>query len=466
MKKNKKKQSRLLAITFAGAQLAALSAKADDTGTNSPIDIQTLQQQIQTLNQEVQTLERQQNEDENKVTQAVKDSPQLSVGANGVIFTSAHTNFVAGLHAWVQVDSRTFFQNGSTAGIDGFLLRRARIILSGTVYKNFDYFFNTEFAGTAPQILDAYLNYRYSPELQLEFGKFKPPVGLEALQTDIYTFLNERSLATDLVPYRSIGAELHGDIDGGVFSYAAGILNGLPDYTTTTINANFDNDIAFAGRVFTVPFKQTSITPLKGLGVGVSGSYEEDAEATTAGLTPGFTTDGQEKFFTYSGTTVAQGAHWRISPQGDYYWGPLGLMGEYVVSEQRVQSSAAPATEADLANTAWEIQGGWVLTGENDTYSGVTPRHPFSIQDGGWGAWQVVGRYAELDVDSKAFPNFASATGSASKARAWSAGVNWYLNNNVRANLSFSHTQFTGGSTGAVTQKPENVLFTRVQLAF
>jgi phosphate-selective porin OprO/OprP len=85
---------------------------------------------------------------------------------------------------------------------------------------------------------------------------------------------------------------------------------------------------------------------------------------------------------------------------------------------------------------------------------------------GGWGAWQVVGRYEELHVDSKAFPTFASLASSASDAHAWSAGVNWYLNNNLRANVSFSHTVFTGGETGAVTKKDENVLFTRMQLAF
>jgi phosphate-selective porin OprO/OprP len=292
-------------------------------------------------------------------------------------------------------------------------------------------------------------------------------VGLEALQTDIYTFFNERGLATDLVPYRSIGAELHGDIFGGALSYAAGIFNGLPDYTTTTINANYDNDLAFAGRIFAVPFKETSFTPLQGLGFGVSGSYEhDDVNAAVAGLTPGYTADGQEKFFTYASTTAPDGAHWRVSPQGYYYWGPFGLLAEYVVSDQEVEKTTAPVTKADLQNTAWEVSGGWVLTGENDSYNGVTPRHPFSLGDGGWGAWQVVGRYEELNVDDAAFPTYASASTSANRARAWSAGVNWYLNRDLRANVSFSHTQFGDGSTGAVTRRSENVLFTRVQLAF
>jgi phosphate-selective porin OprO/OprP len=452
-------------LSLAIALSASVSFAEDETTTNGD-DIQALKQEIQHLEQKVDKLEHKQEQDHAAVTNATKPTAKLTVGQDGVIFTSANSNFVAGLHAWVQVDSRTFFENHNIGGIDGFLLRRARIILQGTVYQNFDYNFTPEFAGNSPQILDAFLNYHYDPAVQLQAGKFKPPIGLEALEPDIYTFFNERSLATDLVPYRSIGTEFHGDALGGTFSYAAGIFNGLPDYNTSTINTNFDNDMAFAGRVFTLPFKQTSVGPLKGLGFGVSGDYEHD-RGTAAALTPGYTTDGQEKFFTYSAGVVGNGAHWRVSPQGYYYYGPLGFMGEYVVSDQQVTKTTAPTASATIRNTAWEVSAGWVLTGEDDSYNGVTPAHPFSIQDGGWGAWQIVGRFAELDVDSDAFPLFASPTASASGAKAWSAGLNWYLNRNLRANLSFSHTWFAGNAgANPVTSQPENVLFTRMQLAF
>jgi phosphate-selective porin OprO/OprP len=84
----------------------------------------------------------------------------------------------------------------------------------------------------------------------------------------------------------------------------------------------------------------------------------------------------------------------------------------------------------------------------------------------------VVARYAELDIDNAAFSGFANSLVSASAAQAWSAGLNWYLNRNIRINASFSHTAFTGGggagttAPAIVTRQPENVLFTRVQLSF
>ena len=427
----------------------------------------TNQDQIQALDQKVRILERQRELDREDAVATAKAQPRLAVGATGVIFSSADTNFAVGLHGVLQVDSRTFPADGGIKGNDGFILRRARPILSGTVFRNFDFLFVPDFGGGTVQIQDAYMNYRYRPEFQLQAGKFKSPVGLEHLQADVNTSFNERSLATDLVPNRDLGVELHGDLFGGVVSYAAGIFNGAPDYSGTATNADYEDNKAFAGRIFLQPWKASEVTALKGFGFGLGGSYEVDHAATnsSAGLTPGYTTDGQQKFFSYSSGVFANGPHWRLAPQACYFYGPIGLMGEYVISDQRVSSGAG---SADLQNTAWEISGGWVLTGENASYNGVVPERPFDPRIGQWGAWQVVARYASLEVDGKAFPNFASSTSSASSARAWSVGLNWYLNKNFRVNTSYSRTTFSGytGTAPAVPAQPENALFTRLQLAF
>ncbi|HUA65875.1 MAG TPA: porin [Alphaproteobacteria bacterium] len=428
-----------------------------------PAAANTNQSQIQELDQKVRILERQHELDKEDAAAAAKAQPRLKLDASGFTLSSADTNFAISLHGVLQLDNRTFFDDHNIVN-DSFLLRRARPIITGTVFRDFDFNFTPDFGGSTVQIVDAYLNYRYRPEFQLEAGKFKSPVGLEHLVADRDTLFNERSLATDLVPNRDLGVELHGDLLGGAASYAAGIFNGAPDYNGTTVNSDSDNDKAFAGRLFFQPWRTTDVDWLRGLGFGVGGSYESDRNLA-AGLTPGYTTDGQQKFFAYTNGVVANGQHWRVSPQGYYYYGPLGIMGEYVVSDQDVKNGAALA---DLQNTAWEVSASWVLTGEDASYNGVTPRHPFSLHSGGWGAWQVVGRYEELNVDKSAFPTFASSSASASSAHAWSAGLNWYLNRNVRLNASFSHTMFSGytGAVPAVPAQAENVFFTRIQLAF
>lgn len=430
--------------------------------------INTNQEQIQELDQKVRILSRQHELDQEAAEATAKLQPHFKMDSSGFTFTSADTNFAIGLHGLVQLDSRTYLGNNTVAN-SGFLLRRARPIIVGTVFRDFDFNLTPDFGGSTVQILDAYVNYRYQPELQLLAGKYKPPIGLEELQSDAYTFFNERSLVTDLVPNRDLGVELHGDLFGGAVSYAVAVLDGAPDYNSSTVNTNLDGDLSYDGRIFLQPWKNSGINALQGLGFGVGGSYEDDRDGVN-GLTSGYTTDGQEKFFTYNAGVVANGQHWRVSPQAYYYWGPLGLMGEYAISDQNVRATGAPApgSTADLRNTAWEVSGGWVLTGEDASYTGVTPRHPFNPRAGGWGAWQVVGRYEQLNVDDSAFPNFASSTASAQAAHAWAAGINWYLNRNVRFNASYSQTMFSGftGSPPAVAAQDEKVFFTRIQLAF
>jgi phosphate-selective porin OprO/OprP len=499
-----------LSLGLLSLQVFAPAARADDTTTVEIIKqlqkrIEELEQKVKTietgkssdatqdsqskqriadLDQKVKIIERNRELDAEAAAAKAKEAPQVKLGPEGFSLASADKNFAIQLKGVLQVDSRTFFNDSGIAGNDSFLLRRARPILQGTVYRDFDFLFVPDFAGSTPQIFDAYVNYKYNPALQLRAGKFKSPIGLEQLIADRDLLFNERSLVTTLVPNRDIGVDLHGDVFGDTLSYDAAIFNGVGDGRNSS-NFDVDDNKAFEGRIFLRPFKTTSISPLQGLGFGVSGSYESMQAANTTGLPGttggtlgGFTTDGQQQFFAYNpasnAVVVARGEHWRISPQASYYYGPFGLIAEYIISNQEVNRTVtAPLASARLGNRAWEVTGSWVLTGEDaDTKGSVIPLHPFNPRQGDWGALQLAGRYSQLEVDNEAFPLFSNPNTSARSARSFSVGLNWYLNQNVSVKASFSHTDFTGGggagssAPAAVTRKDENVLFTRIQLAF
>src|ERR1035437_8188832 len=146
--------------------------------------------------------------------------------------------------------------------------------------------------------------------------------------------------------------------------------------------------------------------------------------STTGGSLPGYFTAGQQQIFAYSpadkAVVVADQDHWRLSPQAYDYYGPFGLLGVYVISDQKVRRmGVAPFRSARLENTAWEVSASWVLTGEDAAYAGgVVPRRPFNPAEGSWGALQLVGRYAQLDIDQAAFPLFADPASSARSAAA------------------------------------------------
>jgi phosphate-selective porin OprO/OprP len=302
------------------------------------------------------------------------------------------------------------------------------------------------------------------------------------LQADPDTWFNERAMASDLVPNRDVGAQFHGEFFGGAIAWAAGIFNGVGDSRISS-NVDFEDNKAFAGRLFFRPFNNVAESPLQGFGFGLGGSYEAmqgtnlaGLPSTTGGILAGYTTDGLQQFFAYNPASnalvVATGEHWRLDPQAYYFVGPFGMMGEYVISDQQVSRiGLTPAATTRLEHTAWQVAGSWVLTGEAATYGHVIPRSPFNLRESGWGAFQIVARYAELHIDEAAFPLFANPSSSAQSAIAWALGLNWYLNRNVLMKLDYSHTTFHGGGTGVippgvVTRTDENVLFTRVQLAF
>jgi phosphate-selective porin OprO and OprP len=454
----------------AGRVLPEIALPAEDGPTQRDLD------------QKIRILERKNELAAEAAEAKAKEAPRLSVGANGFTLSSADTNFVLRLRGELQLDSRTFIDdNPNLQGNDGFLLRRARPILEGTVFRDFDFLFVPDFAGSSVQIFDASMNYRYRPELQLKAGKFKGPVGFEQLQSDTTLPFNERSLVSDFIATRNVGVQLWGDVAKGRLSYAAGVFNESGDGRNPG-SGNLGDGLEVAGKLGLMPFKDTSVTALQGLGIGAGGSYSDISSnaaalpSTTGGTLAGYITTGQQQLFAYNplvGTVVADGPHWRVSPYLTYVHGPFGVLGEYGISHQGVLNTFSHR-RAELNHTAWEVSGQWVLTGEPASFTGINPKRPFDLRNGGWGAWQLVGRFAQLDLDNAAFQGFSNPASSASGATAWSVGVNWWLNKNVRLLTSFSRTTFHGGGLDSisltppatVTFQPENVFFTRLQLAF
>lgn len=432
-------------------------------------DIQALRAQIDQLDQKLRILERKQEIKDEEAAAAAKSAPKIALTDKGFTFASGDNANSVKIRGLVQLDSRFFFNDGGGIANNAFVLRRARLISEGTFAKLYSFQLVTDFAGTGtPSILDANLGISLSPALQLKFGKFKSPVGLEWLQSDSWTFFNERSIATDLVPNRDLGVLASGTVLGGALNYSAGVLNGVPDATTSN-NADFKNDKNVVGRVFAAPFRGSAGSPLQGLSIGVSGDLGR--EKTASGRTAGYKTDGQQTFFSYASAVVADGQSWHVSPQAEYRDGPFGLIGEYVLSTVNVRPSATGA-KAQLQNKAWQLAAGYVLTGEDSSYNGVTPRTNFDPAAGTWGAFEIAARYADLKIDDAAFPLFASAATNADEATSLGLGLNWYLSKVALVKLDYYQTKFgfnraaPAVSATQILRQDEKALITRFQLSF
>ncbi|MBI2516629.1 MAG: porin [Opitutae bacterium] len=430
-------------------------------------DLKLLREQLHALEQKILVLERKQELRDDDSAAAAKAAAKVTVNDKGFTLASADGANSLRLRGLVQLDARTFFNDNGITN-NAFVLRRARLIAEGTFAKNFNFQLVPEFGGSSVSLVDATLGVNVSKELQFKFGRQKSPVGLELLQSDSWTFFNERSLVTNLVPNRDAGVLATGDLLGGRVNYSVGLFGGVADAASTT-NTDFDNEKEAVARVFVSPFKDAAGSPVQGLSFGVAVSTGR--AKTASGRTSGYRTDGQQTFFSYATTTIADGQNWRVAPQFNYRYGSFGALGEYVVSTVNVRPSAT-GPKRELQNKAWQLSAGYVLTGEDSSYNGVVPRSNFDFAAGTWGAVEVAARYANLRIDDGAFPVYASAASNANEATSLGLGLNWYLSKTVRFTFDFYQTQF-GFAPGApavsnapVLRQDERALITRFQVSF
>lgn len=461
--------SRLL---IASAIAAALPAYADDTA-----EIEKLKAQIQELDQRLRILDRKQELVNEDVAAKQKAAPKVTASDKGFGVKSADGQFEYRLRGLVHFDYRSFDGSAPASTIyDGFLARRIRPTFEGTVFGKYGFRFTPEFAesgdGSATsgisqnktRVIDAYLDARFDPAYSFRFGKFKPFVGLERLQSGSDIKFIERSyVSNNILPNRDFGLSLYGEALDKKLNYAVGYFNGVKDGGENFTSQDENNHKDFAARVFSTPFAGTD-SALSGLGLGIAGTWSQDSNSNSLGS---YKTAGQAyNFFAYTGTT-SNGRRERIAPQAYYYNGPLGIIAEYAAVKQDVIKTSNSAT-ASLTNSAWQIATSYLLTGEDASFKGVKPYSPFtSGAEGGWGAFELLARYQENNIDRDAVTFANTTNGYALGAKTWGIGLNWYLNEASRFSFNLERTKFSDVTKGTVLLgNSENFAVARYQLAF
>ncbi|WP_404362413.1 OprO/OprP family phosphate-selective porin [Corallococcus coralloides] len=398
-----------------------------------------------------------------------QEPPSVQLSEEGYVFSTADKAFVLKIRGQLQADGRFYLADSDRTGTNTFLIRRLRPFLDGTLFGFVDFRLMPDFGVNQPLIQDAYIDLRPVEWLKLRAGRFKTPFGLELLQANTDVPFIERSLTFDLVPIRDAGLQLHGDIAGGRLAYAFAVVNGDPD--GASIDVNTDDSFDLVARVFAQPFKGDTGSALEGLGLGVAVSRglqfgTPSATVANTGLVPQRST-GQEIIFSFLNngtagpTVVADGEHVRLSPQGSFYWGPVGLLAEYVLSSQEVRVGDQ---RARLRHHAWQAYASYVLGGDA-SFTGPKPHRPFDPKTGKGGALEISVRYQGLDMDDDAFPVFADPTRSVSQARGFGVATLFALNRRVRVALNYHRTDYVGGALDG-DREAENVVLSRFQVAF
>jgi phosphate-selective porin OprO/OprP len=121
-------------------------------------------------------------------------------------------------------------------------------------------------------------------------------------------------------------------------------------------------------------------------------------------------------------------------------YGPLFFQGEYFwYNVERNAFAPLPS----LKFQGGYAEAAYVLTGEtrpyksaSASYGGIAPANPFSLTGGGWGAWEIAGRFSTIDLNDRLGLVNGVAGG---QQTIYTLALNWYVNGNVRFMFDYLH---------------------------
>ncbi len=458
----------------------------------------------------------------------------------GIEFKSRDGNFKMAINGRMQVDSQMNVNqdlpgsgggaannplgSGYAAGAsgmpatlnDGATLRRARLGVEGTFFKNTDYKFEYDFTRgnglNAGGITDAYVRQNFSKPFSIKFGAFKEPFSMEEATSNRYTTFIERNMMVNtfvdnLNTYKvGVGANYAEERWGvatsfqteGVGGYNAYGNNSLTGSTGSAINANGgvnrnngggDTSWEVNARVMGTPWMESKTKFLhlgtSGSYISVNNNYKADGSYSNGGINfangIGSNVDRSGILGTGNMTcTIARGAvastcaggvtadrqvnHLtRYGAESALVYGPFSAQGEYI------QTDISGAGYHDESLSGYYTYATYFLTGESRAYKSSTgawdrikPTRNFDMK-GGWGAWEVATGYDSINLNDGVIKG-----GRVSTAK---LGVNWYPNPHMRVMANYLHAldiNTVGSAAGAQSQAFNNadldIIETRVQL--
>ncbi len=342
---------------------------------------------------------------------------------------------------------------------DGAHLRRGRLHAAGTLMKDLDFKIEWDWAGGTAGLKDTYLRFKNLPVVgNVTAGHFKEPFSLEELTSSRNTTFMERALPNVFAPGRNAGIMINNHLFDQRMTWAAGIFLPANDFGT----AQEDGEHAFTGRVTGLPWYEDNGRKLLHVGGAYSFRNSENGvryrQRPEAHLSPRFvdTAIGTGALLPGAPATFDVESQNLLGAEAAVVYGPFHAQAEFMADAIDSQVGDDPLYHG------FYISGGYFLTGEHRPYSKssgtfdrVKPLKNYR-QDGGWGAWEVTGRYSYLDLNDGRF--------NGGRLQNVGLGLNWYLNPNVRVMWNYIHSVLD--HPAASDHDDADILLMRLQFDF
>ncbi|MEX1059458.1 MAG: porin [Methyloceanibacter sp.] len=439
-------------------------------------DLKAIQAQIDSMQATIKALEKQ-VQDAKAQASAASAAAESAGGSDLDLkvkwkgapeFSSADGKFKMKIRGRLQADYNAIDQDLNITGrpdVSAAELRRARLGVEGVVFYTVEYKFEVDFANDVVSIKDAYLEYTgLADGLGLRFGNYKTFNTLDDMTSSRFITFLERAAFIEAWGFdRQIGAGAiyakdHFTLSAGIFGpRSADDERWLEDVKTA------------AARITLAPINREVNGVHQVVHLGASWRDREQAEHLRASNTLNAFAD---QFFQYRarGADLHLADRFVSTPQifdhdtfwgveAAVIWGPWYAVGEYTELEAEVSPLFLGS---DPTYTGWYVETGYFLTGESRGYKEgefvrTKVKNPVigGGHGGGWGAWEISGRYDVLDLTDQALTlqgNAFAAPAPSSQTctlcgeqKTWLIGVNWYINDYTRFQFNYNESDIDGG---------------------
>ncbi len=368
-------------------------------------------------------------------------------------YTSLFTkdgDYTVNLQQQVTLDG-TFYDRANVGTTErGFNIPFYRAFLFGNITKDWDYQASVQAGLGSFNVLDLWLNHKFSDALNFRFGRQLTPLlyeyyGFSPAWEPVIT----NSPLFQVAGKRQEGAMIWGRLFDGKFQYQQGVFNGPGGAFF-----DLDNGVDYIGDMAVTPFKGSK-SIFDSLGVGVGAQIGRHNYSLAIGSVDNFVNGAGEPttnsayinstgipFFSYIPGIIANGMQTRVAPRL-FWFGRFSLLAEYLHQDRALANSANGVQVTESLN-GYYVNVSYFLTGESYSgdglagYTTISPLRPFMPQKGCWGpgAWELAAQYAQLRLGSNVVAaGFVDAAINATRLNQTMLGVNWWMNKYTR--LSF-----------------------------
>ena len=349
-------------------------------------------------------------------------------------------------------DNRIYFDGGMYFDTDtynpignGVTIRRARFAVKAKLHKNWYGEIDLDFAGAVTELKDLYVKYTNDAgDFNIKGGHFKEGFSMETTTTSRYVTFMERSLASKFSPSRHLGFQANYMKEkylliGGVHFNSQGEYEEVEFGQDANKKEGMDEGYSLTGRAVFRPI----IDAEKVLHIGVGASYrtpKTDLEVPNSYRfsTRSISSINRKKYLdTDDILNVENTMLWNVELAGAYK--NIMFQSEYTNNDvTRTEGLSAVNLNGFYA------QAGYLLRGGKYNYNRNEGEFTQVSRGSDKGQLEVALRYDYLDLNDEV----ASIYGGS--AEAYTLGLNYYFNTNVKMMMNYSylnHDRYANGKS-------------------